>query len=59
MTGAERGGLRFADDPKPGLFRLLIEEHEHVHAHPRGGVAETRGRLIYAETFELDRALLR
>jgi len=56
------GTVTFAAAPSPGQFRLLVEEHEHVApGEPAEGStpsARRPGRLIYAETFELDGALL-
>ena len=55
------GSVVFAEAPVTDRFRLLVEEHEFVApgdaivTHSRG---LPRGRLIYAETFELDSALL-
>ncbi|MDT3680321.1 MAG: hypothetical protein ROZ64_15970 [Burkholderiaceae bacterium] len=51
------GYVTFATAPAPGAYRLLVEEHEYVSAN----YADERrapGRLIYAETFEVDAALL-
>jgi hypothetical protein len=51
----------FAETPEAGRFRLLVEEHEFVapgEAIITGTKVLPRGRLIYAETFELDSALL-
>ena len=59
--------MEFAAAPAHGQFRLLIREFEYVSAdwaivHPGGEAlppwAEAPGRLIYAETVELDAALL-
>ena len=51
--------MTFADHPLPGRFRLLVEERESIHigieGHKRAGPS---GRLVYAETFELDHSLL-
>jgi hypothetical protein len=55
------GSVTFAHTPKPGQFRLLIEEHEYISANytvPDGDGARQPGRLIYAEAFELDDALV-
>jgi hypothetical protein len=53
--------VTFADRPEPGRYRFLVEEHERFSGAPviREGRREYPGRLIYAETFELDRALVR
>jgi hypothetical protein len=55
------GSVVFAETPESGRFRLLIEEHEFVapgDATITSARERPRGRLIYAETFELDSALL-
>ncbi|HKR01391.1 MAG TPA: hypothetical protein VJT09_12010 [Pyrinomonadaceae bacterium] len=55
------GTVSFAKKPEPGRFRLLIEEQEYVSANytlSEGRVGRQPGRLIYAETFELDDALV-
>jgi hypothetical protein len=62
------GRVTFADDPVPGSFRILITEHEYVSADyaevvRAGGEAlppifAAPGRLIYAETVDLDVALV-
>jgi len=55
------GSVFFAETPEVGRFRLLVEEHELIapgEAIITGTKALPRGRLIYAETFELDSALL-
>ena len=45
------------DSLEPGRHRLLIQEHEYMFADgPRDVIRQ--GRLIYAETIVLDRALL-
>jgi hypothetical protein len=55
------GRVTFAQRPKVGRYRLLIEEFEYVSAN--FGLEKDRGdlpkRLIYAEIFELDAALIR
>ena len=51
------GGVTFAATPQPGQFRLLVEESELIAPAELPGVGGPR-RLIYAETFELDGALL-
>jgi hypothetical protein len=43
------GAVTFAADPKPGRFRLLIEEREAI---------ADGSRLVYVESFELDHALV-
>lgn len=60
------GRVHFAVDPDPGTFRLVIEEHEYISANhtldnklDSGEVVrEQPRRLIYAEVFNLDHALL-
>ena len=55
------GTVTFAQAPKPGQFRLLIEEQEYISANytlVEGRTAQQPGRLIYAETMELDEALV-
>jgi hypothetical protein len=61
------GSVQFASVPAQARFRILIREYEYISAdwaivHPGGEAlpswAEAPGRLIYAETVELDAALL-
>ena len=55
------GSVVFAEKPEAGRFRLLVEEHEFVapgETIVTGSKQVLRGRLIYAETFELDSSLL-
>jgi hypothetical protein len=55
------GTVTFAQAPEVGRYRLLIEEHEYISANytlAEGRVAHQPGRLIYAEAFELDDALI-
>jgi hypothetical protein len=55
------GTVTFAQKPEAGRFRLLIEEHEYIsadYALIEGDTAHQPGRLIYAESFELDEALI-
>jgi hypothetical protein len=55
------GTVAFAATPEPGRFRLLVEERELVPAgepFDEAGGRRPAGRLIYAETFELDAGLL-
>ena len=55
------GTVTFAQAPEVGRFRLLVEEYEHVTADPVPAgdrVAPGPGRLVYAEAFELDAALV-
>lgn len=53
------GLVTFTEIPEPGRYRLLIEEFEYVsHTWAEGDAGAPPGRLIYAETFELDDALV-
>jgi hypothetical protein len=55
------GAVTFAEDPEPGQYRLLVEEREYVvpgDPPVEGGRAPHPGRLIFAETFELDSGLI-
>lgn len=55
------GVVTFAPDRPPGRYRLLIEEHEYISANytiVNGRTVEQPGRLIFAETIELDEVLL-
>jgi hypothetical protein len=61
------GRVQFAAVPKAHQYRLLIREYEYVSAnwvvvHPGGEAlpawSEAPGRLIYAETIEIDEALV-
>ena len=51
------GAVTFAASPKPGAYRLLVEEYEYISANYSNG-RHAPGRLIYAETFEVDAALV-
>ena len=56
-----RGTVTFGQTPEVGRFRLLIEEHEYISANytlSEGHVVRQPGRLIYAEVFALDDALV-
>ena len=56
-----QGQVTFAEPPASGRFRLLIEEREHIPQDVEvwaGRGVPRPARLIYAETFELDDALL-
>ncbi|MCU1265340.1 MAG: putative Outer rane channel [Acidobacteria bacterium] len=56
-----KGTVVFTKAPEPGEFRLLIEEHEYISANytiVEGRTVAQPGRLIYAEAFELDDALV-
>lgn len=55
------GVVTFAADRPPGTYRLLIEEHEYISANytiVNRQTVEQPGRLIFAETIELDEVLL-
>ncbi len=55
------GLVTFAQRPEVGRFRLLVEEYEYVSANyvlKDGRTTRQPGRLIYAESFELDDALI-
>jgi hypothetical protein len=54
------GLITFAEMPKVGRYRLLIEEFEYVSANfaAAGSRADFPKRLIYAEIFELAAALI-
>ena len=56
------GGLvTFGPQAGQGRYRLLIEEHEYISADytlPDGNVVAQAGRLIFAETVEVDEVLL-
>jgi hypothetical protein len=61
------GIIDFAAAAEPGRFRLVIREYEYISANwvvtepARAGASPPRmnpGRLIYAETVELDHALI-
>ena len=55
------GSVQFAKKPTAGEFRLLIEEHEFISANytvVEHGVVQQPSRLIYAEIFSLDEALV-
>jgi hypothetical protein len=56
--GLWAGTVSFAADPEPGEFRLLIEEHESIASDSAPREARS-DRLVYAESFELDHALVR
>jgi hypothetical protein len=51
------GHVTFAATPAPDTYRLLVEEYEYISANYMDG-RRAPGRLIYAETFELDTALV-
>jgi hypothetical protein len=56
------GQITFTQAPAPGQYRLLIQEYEYLSANyviqEANGVRRQPGRLIYAETIELDAALV-
>jgi hypothetical protein len=55
------GTVQFVNKPAAGEFRLLIEEHEFISANyteVEHGVVRQPSRLIYAEIFALDEALV-
>jgi len=59
------GRVQFLMDLAPGTVRLVIEEHEYISANHTFDEAVGRvilhdqpSRLIYAEVFELDHALI-
>ena len=55
------GTITFAQTPEVGRYRLLIEEYEYISANymlGEGRAKEIPGRVIYAEIFELDDALI-
>lgn len=55
------GEIVFKNMPEVGKYRLLIEEYEYITAEYKeteGRTISIPGRLIYAETFELDDALI-
>jgi hypothetical protein len=51
------GAVTFAAAPTPDTYRLLVEEYEYISANYTDG-RRAPGRLIYAETFEVDTALV-
>lgn len=51
------GGVTFTAPPPAGTYRLLIEEFEYITADYMDG-RNAPGRLIYAETFDVDAGLL-
>jgi len=55
------GTVQFATKPAAGKFRLLIEEHEFISANyatVEQGIVQQPSRLIYAEIFAVDEALV-
>jgi hypothetical protein len=51
------GAVTFTSAPAPDAYRLLVEEFEYISAEYREG-GQAPGRLIYAETFAVDAALM-
>jgi hypothetical protein len=52
------GAVTFSATPGPGQFRLLVEEFEYISANYTAQGRQAPGRLIYAETFDVDSALV-
>jgi hypothetical protein len=55
------GTITFTQLPEVGRYRLLIEEYEYISANYMLGAGRAKqvpGRVIYAEVFELDDALI-
>jgi len=55
------GTITFSQLPEAGRYRLLIEEYEYISADymlGEGRARQTPGRVVYAEIFELDDALI-
>jgi hypothetical protein len=56
------GSIIFTKPPSAGQFRLIIEEEEYIsaeHAIIDDNIIKQPSRLIYAEVFEIDSALVR
>lgn len=56
------GSIIFTKTPSPDQFRLIIEEKEYIsaeHAIIDDNIIKQPSRLIYAEVFEIDSALVR
>jgi hypothetical protein len=53
------GTISFTSTPGPGQFRILVEEFEFISASYATPDRKVPGRLIYAETFSVDAALVR
>ena len=51
------GYVTFAGKPAAGAYRLLVEEYEYISANYSEG-RRAPARLIYAEIFEVDTALV-
>jgi len=52
------GAVTFLATPASGQFRLLVEEFEFISANYTAQGRQAPGRLIYAETFTVDSALV-
>lgn len=52
------GTVAFSAPPAPGQFRIFVEEFEFISANYMTQGRHTSGRLIYAETFMVDSALV-
>jgi hypothetical protein len=52
------GTVAFQAQPAPGQFRILVEEFEFISANYTTQDRHAPGRLIYAETFMVDSALV-
>lgn len=55
------GTVQFANKPAARKYRLLIEEHEFISANyseVEHGIVQQPSRLVYAEIFALDEALV-
>ncbi|QNI37037.1 hypothetical protein [Edaphobacter albus] len=52
------GTINFASIPQPGQLRILVEEFEFISASYATADRKAPGRLIYAETFAVDAALI-
>ena len=56
------GTVQFATKPAAGEFRLVIEEHEFISANyseVEQGIVQQPSRLVYAEIFAVDEALVK
>jgi hypothetical protein len=50
--------VAFAEVPSADGWRLLVEEYEYISANYTDSDRRAPGRLIYAETFLVDAALV-
>ena len=50
--------MTFAAAPEPDAYRVVVEEFEYISATYAEG-RQAPGRLIYAETFLVDAALVK